>query len=754
MKYIKFISLSFLVLFVYTSKSQEVKNESLIDIDRIFNTSDFREDYFGSYKWYDGGKYYSKLVPSKEIDKAYDILLTSSSSGETKVLIDAKDLLINDDTPIFIEDYFWSDDLNKMLIFTNSKRVWRSNTKGDYWIYDLKSKELFQVGQGLEPSSLMFAKFSPDGKKVAFVSKNNVYVQDLESKKIKQLTFDGTVSIINGTFDWVYEEELKCRDGFRWSPDSKKIAYWQLDASKIRDFYMISNLDSTYSQIIPVQYPKVGMNPSSAKIGILDIKNSKTNWIPLPGDPYQHYLPRMQWMNDDNKLVIHQLNRKQNELKLWLYDTKNKQLKNIYTDKDKAWIDIEWPDIAQTRWKPDELIFFNDNNNFIWVSEKDGWRHLYNVNINTGNETLITKGDYDIATLYCYDSKHKTIYFNASPNNSTERYLYKIGIDGKNIERLTPQKNKGVNLYDISPNCDYAIHRFSSINHVPTVDLISLKSHTTLKNLVDNKKLEETYSKLKLGSTEFFSIDIGDGFEADGYMIKPPNFDENKKYPVLFYVYGEPAGQTATNRWIRAWNLMLSQKGVIVISLDNRGTPCLKGREWRKSIYTNVGVLNTRDQATAIKSISKWKFIDTSRIGVWGWSGGGSMTLNLLFRYPELFKMGISVAPVTNLLYYDNIYEERYMGLPEDNYEKYIEGSPVTFAKNLNANLLLIHGTGDDNVHYQNAEVLIDELVKHGKQFDLMSYPNRSHSIYERPGTRKHLYTLLTNYILENFGLE
>jgi len=731
--------------------AQSAVDSSKITLKRIYETRDFSSEWFGPYQWYKNGEYYTKLERSIDIKRGMNIVKYSSNNNDKQILVNAKNLIpAEKDMPIAIEQYFWSHDLSKLLIFTNSKRVWRSNTKGDYWIYDMNNKNLYQLGKGLQESSLMFAKFSNDDSKVAYVSNNNIYYEDLETKKIIQLTFDGNKDIINGTFDWVYEEELKCRDGFRWSDNGKFIAFWQVDASDIKDFMMINNTDSIYSQIIPIQYPKVGYDPSAVKTGVINLKNKTIKWIPVPGDSKQNYIPRLQWLKSENKIVIQQLNRKQNTKKLWMYNVKKNKIKNFYTDKDEAWIDMDWSDVSQTRFNPSDIIFFNKNKNFLWVSERDGWRHIYNVKTKSGKTKLITKGKYDIASLYGFDDKTGTIYFNASPDNSTERYIYSIQQNGKNMKRLTPKDYSGINLYDIAPNNKYAIHSFSSVNHVSIRNMIDLKHHTELSKLVENKNLKKALSKLDLGKIEFFRVTTEDDIEMDGYMVKPPDFDPNKKYPVLFYVYGEPWGQTALNRSSRLWHQMLAQQGIIVITLDNRGTPCLKGREWRKSIYRKVGVINSRDQAMAAKEILKWSFIDSDKIGVWGWSGGGSMTLNLLFRYPEIYKMGISVAPVTDLLMYDNVYEERYMGLPQENMEDYKNGSPITFAKNLEGKLLLIHGTGDDNVHYQNSEALVNELIKYNKQFRLMAYPNRTHGIYEGKGTRYHLYTMMTNYLLEN----
>lgn len=749
------IALIITLLFGFNLFAQVQKDKSKISLERIYKTRDFSKEWFGPYKWFENGDYYTKLEASSNIKHGVDIVKYSSKTGDKQVIINAINLIPKGDSiPLRIENYTWSHDLSKLLIFTNGKKVWRSNTRGDYWIFDTDKKTLRRLGKNLPRSSLMFAKFSHDDKNIAYVSKHNIYTENITSGKIQQLTFDGTDKIINGTFDWAYEEELKCRDGFRWSSDDNHIAFWQIDASDISNFLMINNTDSIYSYTIPVQYPKVGLDPSAAKIGVLDISSKAINWVPIPGNAKQNYLPRLQWLNGENKIVIQQLNRKQNTNKLWLYSLNSKKIINFYSDSDKAWIDIDWSDVSQTKFEPTGIIFYNNNKDFLWVSEKDGWRHIYTVNVKTKKQKLITKGEYDIASLYGFDEKNKTIYFNASPYNSTERYLFKIKLNGKKLKQITPEKYNGVNLYNVAPNFKYAIQDFSSVSHIPVKNLIDLSDYNININLIENKKLQDVVDNLDLGKVEFFKITTKDGINMDGYMIKPNGFDPNKKYPVLFYVYGEPWGQTALNRWPSIWNFMMAQKGVLVITMDNRGTPCLKGREWRKSIYRNIGVINSQDQAMAAKEILKWDFVDTSRVAVWGWSGGGSMTLNLLFRYPEIYKLGMSVAPVTDLLYYDNIYEERYMGLPQENLEDYKKGSPITFAKNLQGKLLLIHGTGDDNVHYQNSEALINELIKYNKPFSMMAYPNRTHGIYEGKNTRYHLYGLLTNYIMTNFDLK
>ena len=748
-------SILFLLLLCLTSfiQGQHPADSSKLTLERLFASGEFRQERFGGYKWLGNGDYFTLIERSDSVKGGMDIVKYDTKTGKKEILINAKSLIpVDSEKPLRIYDYSWSDDtLSKLLIFTNAKRVWRARTRGDYWIYDLMKDTLYQLGKNLPKSSLMFAKFTPDGTKAAYVSKHNIYVQDLSTMKITQLTFDGTEDIINGTFDWVYEEELSCRDGFRWSPDGKYIAFWQLDASDIKDFLMINYTDSLYSYTIPVQYPKAGQTPSSAKVGYIDVNDGQINWINIPGDSRNNYLPRMQWIGDKNRLLIQQLNRHQNQNKLWLFDLSSSSLKNFYTEKDSAWVDIDYPDIAQGNWEMSDIPFLSNGDEFIWTSEKDGWRHLYKKSISNNEEVLLTPGDYDVASFYGIDEEKGYVYFNASPGNSTQRYLYRVNLDGTgDLTRLTPKSKSGVNLYDLAPGMHFAVENSSSLTRPKTVDLISLPKYKVIRHLVENKKFKEKIATIDMGIPEFFKITTEDGITMDGYMIKPPDFDPKKKYPVLFDLYGEPWGQTAKDSWGSMWHNMLAQQGYIVMTMDNRGTPCLKGREWRKSIYKKIGILNSHDQAMATKEILKWDFVDPDRIAVWGWSGGGSMTLNLMFRYPEIYKTGMAVAAVSNIRYYDNIYQERYTGIPQENPEVYDEGSPINFAKNLEGNLLIIHGTADDNVHYQNAEALILELIKNQKQFDVMPYPNCSHSIYEIPGARLHLYTLLTNYLMEH----
>lgn len=691
----------------------------------------------GALKWNEAGNAYYTTEKG-------EIVKYNLPDFNKVVLVEKSALATHDSKAEFtIKNFFVSNNEQVFLIFTNTKKVWRYESRGDYFIYNKSTNSLQQLGKGLPESSLMFAKISPDGKKAAYVSKHNVYVEDLTTHKITQLTKDGTDRIINGTFDWVYEEEFGCRDGFRWSPDSKNIAYWQIDARNIRNFLMINNTDSIYSFTVPVEYPKVGEDPSSCKIAVVNIDTKKSTWMNVPGSAIQHYIPRMEWANNQ-QLIIQQLNRKQQESKIMLLNSSTGAASSIYEEKDAAWIDIK------SRWNNDNPVGWEwvNKNDFLWISEKDGWRHIYLISQNGKKETLLTKGNYDMIDFGGVDEKNGYVYFTASPNNALQKYLYRVNLNGSgNATLLSPENQKGTHSYQISPNGLYASHSFSSATIPPSNEWLNLQTNTTIKGEIKTTPNSKT-------NTEFFTVTTEDGVTMDGWKVLPKNFDSTKKYPVVFYVYTEPGSTTVKDTYGSASTFLyqgdIAADGYIQISLDGRGTPAPKGAAWRKSIYRKVGVLNVRDQAMAAKEILKWSYVDKDRIAVWGWSGGGSTTLNLMFQYGDIYTTGIAIAPVANRLTYDNIYEERYMGLPQENMDDYVVASATTHAKGLKGNLLVIHGTGDDNVHYQNTELLINELVKYNKQFSLMSYPNRTHSISEGKGTYSHLSTLFTNYLKQH----
>ena len=720
-------------------------DEGLLTLDRIFNSPEFRAQRGSSTEWLPDGTGYTALEASPTIKDADDIVKYDPKTGNKLILVAAENLVPQGlTTPLSIESYSWSPDASKILIFTNGKKVWRYNTRGDYWVYDLATKNLFQLGKSLPESSLMFAKISPDGLKAAYVSKHNIYVENLANHEIKPLTTNGSNTLINGTFDWVYEEELDCRDGFRWSPDSKRIAYWQLDASGVRDFFMINNTDSLYSFIIPVQYPKAGEKLSACKVGVIGADGGETVWMKMEGDPRNNYIPRMDWAASSEEVIIQYINRIQNTNQVFYGNATTGNLTSILTETDAAWLE-----------PIDDLKWLDKGKSFTWLSERNGWKQMYNISRDGKVVKPITSGNFEIIEIKLIDDKNGYIYYIASPDNAAQRYLWRVKMDGKDKpERLTPAQFAGTNTYDISPNGAWAIHSYSSFDSPSETYLISLPNHKVVKQVVDNAKLKAKLAKLKRLPTEQVKVTIDGNVDIDGFIIKPYNFDPTKKYPVLFYVYTEPFGTTVNDRWGGSsylWHLMLAQKGYIVMSFDNRGTPAPKGREWRKSMYLKIGVLNSSDQAKIAQEVGKkYSFVDTSRYGVWGWSGGGSATLNAMFRYPNIYKTGMAVAPVADIHLYDATYQERFTSTPQQHPEVYEQGSPITFAKNLRGNLLIVHGTGDDNVHYQGTEKLINKLIEYNKHFTMLSYPNRTHSIREGKGTTLHLYNELTRYLLEN----
>ena len=692
--------------------------------------------------------------------KDNNIVLVSTRGKEDKVILSSSQV-----NNLEIESFSFSQSKNKILIFTQSVKVWRYNTRGDYWVYDFKKNEIQKLGRNMSGSSLMFAKFSPNERFVAYVSKEksesgirnsstsvNIYLESLDDRTIKKLTSsNGTKKLINGTFDWVYEEEFGCRDGFIFNEDGTRIAFWQIDANQVRDFYMINNTDSIYSYTIPVEYPKVGEDLTPARIGVINLTNEEITWMKIPGEQNKFYLPRMTWMPGRNDLMIQQLNRKQNHSKIYIANANDGSTELLMEEKDDAWVDLRssWPYQVQAGWK-----FINNGKEFLYTTEKDGWSHIYRFDITNKTEYLVTKGNYDVVKPLAYDEKNESVYFIASPENPTERYLYKTSAkgDGKLI-RVTPDVLEGSHNYQISTKAKYAFHSFSNYFTRPMQAIVSLPNH---KFINENQNMIEKYDleKKKDHPLEFFEITTVDNVTMEGWIVKPKNLDKNKKYPVLFYFYSEPAGQTGVNRYGAGNNSLydgnLGEDGYVYVTFDGRGTPSPKGRAWRKAIYRNIGRINVRDMAMGAKAVfEKYEFIDTSRVAVHGWSGGGTATLNCLFQYPEIFHTGIAVAAVANQLTYDNIYQERYMGDPKESYQDYVDGSPIKYAKNLEGNLLYIHGTGDDNVHYQNAEMLANELIKHKKVFYMLSYPNRSHGIRE-DGAYPHVRLMFTDFLRKN----
>ena len=729
-------------------------DSSLVTLDRVFNSDEFAPERPGAVRWLDGQAAYTRLEPDSAAPVVRALVRYDAATGRREVWVPAARLVPpGDSIPLGVEDYTVSPDKRRLLLFTNSRKVWRQNTRGDFWVLDLSTWRLRKLGgPGAAPSTLMFAKFSPDGGRVAYVREHNLYVEDLDDGRIIQLTHDGSRTIINGTFDWVYEEELSLRDGFRWSPDGRRIAFWQLDASGVRDFDLINDTDSLYSFVVPVQYPKAGTTNSAGRVGVVSAGGGRPVWLDVPGDPRNNYIARLEWAAGPDEVVLEHLNRAQNTLQVMLGDARTGRVRTVLTERDSAWVDVV-----------DDLRWIEGGRSFTWISERDGWRHLYVVSRDGSKMRLVTRGAFDLhnpasafgeAFVAGVDSAAGWVYYTASPENATQLYLYRSRIDGKGKpERVTPANQPGYHLYQLSTDGQWALHQYSSLGTPPVVEVVSLPKHQVAGTLVRNQRLRDAVARLRRAPAGFVKVDAGNRLRLDGWVMKPPGFDSTRRYPVLYVVYGEPAAQTALDAWggnDYLWHLMLTQQGYVVATVDNRGTPAPRGRAFRKAIYRKIGVVNSADQAAAARTMRRWSWVDSTRIGVWGWSGGGSTTLNLLFRYPELYQTGMSVAPVPDERLYDTIYQERYMGLPQENEAAYREGSALTFADSLRGNLLVVHGSGDDNVHYQGTERLVNRLVAADRPFTLMVYPNRSHCICEGEGTSLHLYSLLTRYLEHN----
>jgi len=738
--------------------AQDTPAESEKLLQRLFTPGEFTTRTFGPARWIAGGAAYTTVEPAAGQRDVLEIIRYATADGARSVLVSAAQLTPTGGKPLAIEDYDWSADSNRLLIFTNTKPVWRDNTRGDYWVLDRRAGTLRRLGGNAPESSLLFAKFSPDATRVGYVRGNNIYVEDLASGKVAQLTRDGSAVIINGTTDWVYEEELSLRDGFRWSPDGKKIAYWQFDSTGVGNFPLVYYTGKpreigtgmpypgtgTYPTIQNFPYPLAGTTNSAARIGVVPAAGGASTWMQVPGDPRNHYLARMEWAENSTELIIEQLNRKQNQADLWLASVAGGAVKRVHSDKDDAFLDYNT-----------ELRALSGGKEYLWVSEASGWRHVYRVARDGSGAKPVTHGNWEIASVQEVDEKGGWVYVIASPENSTQRYLYRAHLDGSGEpERLTPAGQAGWHSYNVSPDGAWAFHTVSRFNTPATVELVQLPAHTRVRVLRENDATRKNIEALALPPVEFLQVSAGDGVTCDAWIQRPPNFDPAKKYPVLMYVYGEPWNQTVTDSWAGnngKFHMAVARAGYIVASVDTRGTPALKGRAWRKAVYGAVGPLSSKEHAAAVRDLLRThSYMDPARVAVWGWSGGGTSTLNLIFRNPDVYKVGMSVAPVPDQRLYDTIYQERYMGLPQENVEGYRSSAPISFADGLKGKLLIVHGTGDDNVHIQGTELLVNRLIELGKPFDYFAYPNRTHAINEGNGTTLHLFNLLMRYLRAN----
>lgn len=720
-----------------------------LSVDRIFGAGkEFKTESWGPAHWLADGQGFTTLEPSEALkghplaSEIKDIVRVDPATGVRTVLVSARELLPPGKVvPLEIEKYEWSEDTTTLLIFTNAQKVWREKTRGDYWVLHRPTGSLRQLGGPAPAASLMFATLSPDGTRVAYVQANNVYVQSLADLRITALTTDGGPHRVNGTTDWVNEEEFRLRNGLRWSPDGRQVAYWQFDTTGVQDFTLVNLTEGRYPRLTPIAYPKVGEVNSACRVGVVSAEGGPTRWFASNPDPRNHYIPRMEWAPDGSRVLFQQLNRLQNTNEVIAADPATGALTVLFTDRDEAWVEVM-----------DEFHWVDEGRRFLWLSERDGWKHLYSVGVADGAVRLLTPGEFDVISLAGVDHAGGYVYFIASPDEPTRRYLYRARLDGAGeVARVTPAGQPGAHAYHLAPGARWAFHTFSRFGQPPVMHLVNLPDHAAVRPLLANAAVRAKLAALAPVRHEFLRIPLPDGTLLDAWCLLPPDFDPAKRYPLLVHVYGEPAAVLVVDRWMGdnyLWHAMLAQQGYVVVCIDNRGTPAPRGRAWRKSIYRQIGILAPADQAAAVRELLRARpYLDPARVGVWGHSGGGSMSLHAIFRYPDLYKVALALAFVAHQSLYDTIYQERYMGLPDDNVAGFRDGSPVTHAAGLQGKLLLVYGTGDDNCHYQNCEVLVNELVRLHKPFMQVAYPNRSHSIDEGQNTKRHLYATLRDYL-------
>jgi dipeptidyl-peptidase-4 len=735
------------ILLIAATPSQAPAQEadsSLLSIAGIYGTRDFAVVTFGPSRWVDNGAAYTTLEPAA-IGKGQDLVRYDTERGTRQVMLPASRLVpAGAADPLVVEQYTWSPDQRRVLIFTNSRPVWRLNTRGDYWVVDRAGGPPRKLGgPEAQPSSLMFAKFSPDGSRIGYVRENNLYVEDVATGAITALTNDGSRTVINGTFDWVYEEELMNynADGWRWSPDGAAVAYWQLNADQVRDFLLINNTDSLYSYTIPVQYPKAGEENSAARIGVVPASGGPTRWLEIPGDPRNHYLARMDWAASNDEVVVQRLNRLQNTLEVLLGNARTGAVVPVLVERDSAWVDVL-----------DTLRFLDHGNRFTWLSERTGWRHIYLVSRNGRSVRPVTTGAFDVEEVKAVDEKRGWVYYVASPDNPAQRYLFRVRLNGRGKpERVSPPV-PGTHGYDMAPDVRHALRTYSRFDTPPVVDVVRLADHRTLRTLVDNARLRSRLAGLQTGGYEFDRIAVDDSTHLPMWIMRPPAFDSTRRYPLVAYVYGGPGRQTVLDSWLGVphylFHWYLTQQGYLVASVENRGASAPLGRAWRKAIYRRMGVLEAEDQARAVRALTRRAYVDSSRVAIWGWSYGGFLSLNAIFRFPEVYRAAVAVSPVTHWALYDNVYTERYNGMPDDNRKGYDLGSPLTHVTGLRGDLLIAHGSGDDNVHYQNSEALVNALIAADKPVQMMEYPNRTHGLREG-AARRHLFGTIARFLTE-----
>ncbi|GAB3741061.1 S9 family peptidase [Spirosoma lituiforme] len=730
---IRLLLTSFTLFFtVFPASSQALKTVSLDDVWGR-NQGVFSPRTVDAVNWMKTGGFYTTLDGGKVVKFA----ITTGTAVET--LFDAQQAtVLGSSQKITVDGYQLSADEQKMLITTQEEPIYRRSSKAAYYVYDLGTKQLVALSKG---GKQQYAVFSPDGKRVAFMRENNLFVVDLGTRKETRLTTDGKQNaIINGGADWVYEEEFSMARAFEWSPDSKRLAWIRFDERRVPEYDM-----QLWGNLYPIEYrfkyPKAGEANSIVTVWLANVLTGKKVQAQT-GSETDGYLPRIQWTKNADLLSIRRMNRLQNKLDLLHVNATTGQAATILTETSTTYVDLEFTD---------DLTYLNDGNSFLWSSERSGYKHLYRYDMAGKLIQPITWGNFEVATVSGVDEKTGTIFFTSTEASPLDRQLYRIGLDGKDKQRLTG--DAGTYTANFSPDFAYYLLYHTAANAPVTVRLRNTQTSKDQRVLESNDALKTRLTTYALAPKQFFQTKAADGTPVNGWMIRPVNFDSTgaKKYPVLMFVYGGPGSQTVKNEWDNRdffWYQTLAQKGYIIVSVDGRGTGA-RGAAFRTATYAQLGKLETDDQIAAARYLKSLSFVDPARVGIWGWSYGGYMSALCMTLGADVFKAGISVAPVTNWRFYDTIYTERYLKRPQENASGYDDNSPVTHAAKLSGPYLLIHGTGDDNVHFQNSVAFEDALITAGKQFQSFYYPNRNHGIYGG-NTRLHLYQMMTNFIEKN----
>ena len=712
-----------------SDQPDSLQSKKLLTVEDIYTNPDLTSNNLIEPKWFDEGNKISWLDFDPD-NKSYSIFQYDIRSGKESALVSGSDLkLKNDDLPV-IRNYNWSPN-GKLVLLTGLLHARTVKSGGPLIVYNMEQKKIICE---IESEQLQEnAQFSPDSKKLGFVRGNNIYCVDIETREETKLTNDGNDEILNGVFDWVYEEEFSIIKGWEWSPDSKKIAYWRLDQSNV-PLIKIAKWDSLYFNFLDMHYPKPGAENSIVKIGVVAISNQKTSWMDI-GDNKDIYIPRIRFTENPDVLSIQRMNRLQNKLELLFADVNSGKSKTVVTINEDHWID-----------EPDNPVFLKDGKRFIWSSENDGWKHYYLYDINGNVLNKITPGDFEVKEIISINEKEEVMYYTSNERGVIYSDLYKVKFDGTGKERVTSLK--GAHTISMADGSKYFLDTYSNANTLSTT-FVSDLSGKPVKELAVSDMTE--LNKYETGELKFLQFTTSDGVVLNASILNPVNFDSTKKYPVLIYNYSGPGSQSVLDKWGGSnylFHQMLAEKGYIVFVLDNRGTGG-RGREFKNIVYKNLGKWEVNDMIEGAKYLSSLPYVDPARIGIWGWSYGGYMAALTILKGAAFFKAAVAIAPVTNWKYYDDIYTERYMQTPEQNPDGYKESSTITYADSLRGKLLIVHGTGDDNVNFQNSIQLTKQLISKNKQFEEMFYPEKDHGIYGGM-TRIHLFNMITKFIVDN----